>query len=236
MEAFADRYTVVAWNVPGYAGSPPVSQLTFLVLAEALTLLLDTLPNKRIHLVGHSMGGMVAQEFLRTRADRITSVVLYATSPGLAQPETPEAAVAAKARAEEFMRRRIGPIDAGMTMRQMAESMLDQLLTAHAPQSAKTAAIESVSAVPPEVYRDAMRCILSFDGTKIVPLIDKPTLAIAGAQDVTIPPAAVEAMARQIRGARCVTIPNVGHLANIEDPPAFNRVLLDFLETVSRSG
>jgi 3-oxoadipate enol-lactonase len=232
LEAFAPRWTVVAWNMPGYGGSPPVPEMTFPVLADALEALLDTLPGKRIHLVGHSMGGMVAQEFLRHRAHRIASVCLYATSPGLAQPETPEAPEAAKARAREFMERRIGPIDRGKTMRDMAEGLLDQLLAPNAPQSARMAAIESVSAVPPAVYRDAMRCILSFDGTAIVPKIDRPTLVIAGGEDRTMAPGIVEAMARQIRAARFVTIPGVGHLANLEDPPAFNRVLSEFLATV----
>lgn len=232
LDAFADRYTVVAWNMPGYGGSPPVAKLTFPVLATALAELLATLPGKRIHLVGHSMGGMVTQEFLRDHANRITSVCLYATSPGLAQPETPEAARAAEERARVFMERRIGPLDRGMTMREMAESMLDQILAPGAPQSARIAAIESISYVPPEVYRDAMRCILSFDGTAIVPKIARPTLVLAGGEDRTMTPEAVEAMARQIKGARYEVIPGVGHLANLEDPPAFNRVLSEFLATV----
>jgi 3-oxoadipate enol-lactonase len=232
LDAFADRYTVIAWNMPGYGGSPSVPELTFPILADALEKLLDTLPNERVHLVGHSMGGMVAQEFLRDRADRITSVCLYATSPGLARPETPEAAEVAKVRAREFMERRIGPIDRGMSMREMAISLLGQLLAPDAPESARQAAIESISSVPPPVYRDAMRCILSFDGTKIVPEIDKPTLVIAGGVDRTMTPAVVEAMARQVMGARYEVIPGVGHLANLENPPAFNRVLSDFLATV----
>jgi 3-oxoadipate enol-lactonase len=232
LDAFSDRYTTLAWNMPGYGGSPPVPELTFPVLADALEALLDTLPNKRIHLVGHSMGGMVVQEFLRNRADRITSICLYATSPGLAQPETPEAKEAARARAQEFMELRVGPIDRGMTMREMAISLLDQLLAPGALQSAKDAAVESVSSVPPDVYRDAMRCILSFDGTAIVPKIDKPTLVLAGGADRVMTPEVVEAMARQIKGARLEVIPNVGHLANLENPPAFDRVLSEFLATI----
>ncbi|HEX4077769.1 MAG TPA: alpha/beta hydrolase [Rhizomicrobium sp.] len=232
LDFFAGRYAVVAWNMPGYGGSPPMPEMTFPALADALESLLDTLPNKRIHLVGHSMGGMVAQEFLRSRARRVTSVCLYATSPGLAQPETPEAVQAAEARAREFMERRIGPLDRGRTMRDMAESVLGQLLAPDAPNSARAAAIESISSVPPDVYRDAMRCILSFDGTAIVPKIDRPTLVIAGGEDRTMTPAVVDAMARQIPGAHYEVIPRVGHLANLEDPPAFNRVLSEFLASV----
>jgi pimeloyl-ACP methyl ester carboxylesterase len=233
LEAFSSRYKVIAWNMPGYGGSSPLPQLTFPALADALETLLDTLSAKRIHLVGHSMGGMVAQEFLRHGASRLASVCLYATNPGIVRPEAPEAAEAARARSEEFFRRRIGPIDAGMTMRDMARSLLDQLLAPGAAESARLAAIESVSAVPPDVYRDAMRAFLSFDGTDVIPNIQIPTLVIAGCEDRTMPPPVVEAMAQRIPGARFVAIPGVGHLANLEDPPAFNRVLKDFLASVS---
>lgn len=229
LDAFADRFTVVAWNMPGYGGSPPVPELTFPVLADALAMLLDTFPRRPVHLVGHSMGGMVAQEFVRARAHRLASLCLYATSPGLARPETPEAARAAEARAQEFMERRIGPIDRGKTMSDMAESLLCQLLAPGAPQWVRTAAIESIGSVPPDVYRDAMRCILSFDGTAIVPNIGLPTLVIAGGEDRTMTPAVVQAMARQIRNASFETIPGVGHLANLENPSAFDRVLSEFL-------
>jgi 3-oxoadipate enol-lactonase len=160
------------------------------------------------------------------------SLCLYATSPGLARPETPEAAEAAEARAREFMERRIGPIDRGKSMQEMAESLLDQLLAPGAPDSARTAAIESISSVPPTVYRDAMRCILSFDGTAVVPEIDLPTLVVAGGEDRTMTPAIVQAMAQQIPKARFEIIPGVGHLANLEDPPAFNRVLSEFLTNI----
>jgi 3-oxoadipate enol-lactonase len=235
LEAFSSRYAVIAWNMPGYGSSMPLPRMTFPALADALAALLDSLPAKSVHLVGHSMGGMVGQEFLRNRAHRLASVCLYATNPGIARPDTPEAAEAARARAAEFFRRRVGPIDAGMSMRAMAEMLLDQLLTANAPQSAREAAIESVSAVTPDVYRDAMRAFLSFDGTDVVPNIRIPTLVIAGGEDRTMPVTVVGAMARQIPGARLEVIPGVGHLANLEDPAAFNRALADFLASVSQA-
>jgi 3-oxoadipate enol-lactonase len=232
LDEFSSRLRVVAWNMPGYGGSRSLPDLTFPALADALEALLDAISVARVHLVGHSMGGMVVQEFLRRRAHRITSVCLYSTNPGIARPETPEAAEAAEARAREFMKRRIGPLDEGHTMRDMAETLLDQLLAPAAPQSARNAAIESVSSVPPEIYRKAMRSFLSFDGTDVVPKIDRPTLVIAGALDRTMPPSVCEAMAQQIAGARYVVIPGVGHLANLENPPGFNRALGNFLATV----
>lgn len=85
---------------------------------------------------------------------------------------------------------------------------------------------------PPCVYRDAMRCILSFDGAAIIPNIDRPALVIAGGEDRTMAPAVVEAMAQRIPGARFEIIPGVGHLANLENPGAFNRILSEFLDTI----
>src|SRR5438105_6615651 len=161
LQPFADKYNVIAWNMPGYGGSARLPQMTFPALADALEGLLDALAAKRVHLVGHSMGGMVAQEFLRQRASRLASVCLYATNPGIARPETPEAREVARARADEFVRRRLGPIDAGMTMREMAQMLLEQLLAPNASRSARIAAVASVSAVPSDVYRQAMRCFLS---------------------------------------------------------------------------
>jgi len=110
-------------------------------LADALETLLDTLPGRRIHLVGHSMGGMVAQEFLRRRAHRASSICLYCKRvPAWPSPRRPEALQEARERAREFMVRRIGPLDAGKTMRDMAESLLDQLLSLRAPEAARAAA------------------------------------------------------------------------------------------------
>jgi pimeloyl-ACP methyl ester carboxylesterase len=235
LEAFSSRYRVIAWYMPGYGRSTPLPEITFPALAEALAALLDALNAERVHLVGHSMGGMVAQEFLRHRTSRLASVCLYATNPGIARPETPEAAGAARLRAEEFFRRRVGPIDAGLSMRDMAKELLDQLLAPHAPESARIAAVESVSALPPDVYRAAMRAFLSFDGTDVVPNIRLPTLVVAGGEDRTMPPAVVAAMARQIPNARFEVIPGVGHLANLEDAAAFNRVLANFLSSVSQA-
>jgi 3-oxoadipate enol-lactonase len=122
-----------------------------------------------------------------------------------------------------------------LSMRDMAQTLLDRLLTPSAPESARIAALESVSAVPPDVYRQAMRIFLTFDGTDVVPSIKLPTLVIAGGEDRTMPPPVVEAMSRQIPGARFEVIPGVGHLANLENPAAFNRALADFLSSVSRA-
>src|SRR5262249_11910559 len=58
------RYRAIAWDMPGYGGSAPLPETTFCALANALARLLDTLDVAAAHLVGHSMGGMVALEMM----------------------------------------------------------------------------------------------------------------------------------------------------------------------------
>ncbi|MNL89717.1 3-oxoadipate enol-lactonase 2 [compost metagenome] len=60
-----------------------------------------------------------------------------------------------------------------------------------------------------------------------------PTLVIVGEQDPTTPPAEAEAMAKAIPGARLVVIPGAGHLANLEQPDAFNAAVREFMATFS---
>ena len=71
---FGKHFQAVAWNMPGYGGSPPLSEMNFPDLAASLASLLDTFSAEKFHLVGHSMGGMVAQEFLLQQSQRVSSL------------------------------------------------------------------------------------------------------------------------------------------------------------------
>ena len=59
-----------------------------------------------------------------------------------------------------------------------------------------------------------------------------PTLVVCGAEDLITPVAESEAIARAIPGSRREVIPSAGHLANLENPEAYNPVLLDFLSRI----
>lgn len=65
--------------------------------------------------------------------------------------------------------------------------------------------------------------------------IQAPTLVIVGARDNADFQAQSEALATRIPGARKVVLPGVGHMSNMEDPPAFNRIVLGFLAEVGVS-
>jgi pimeloyl-ACP methyl ester carboxylesterase len=60
--------------------------------------------------------------------------------------------------------------------------------------------------------------------------LDVPALVVGAALDLAIPPAHSEALAAGLPDAELHIIPAAGHMANLEQPAAFNRVLMDFLK------
>ena len=83
--------------------------------------------------------------------------------------------------------------------------------------------------VPPDVYDATMRCLVTFDGRDALHRIGVPTLVLAGEKDTNAPVGMMGRMAAKITGSEFVYLPEAGHLANIEVPDAFNRVVLDFI-------
>src|SRR6266513_1065249 len=68
------------------------------------------------------------------------------------------------------------------------------------------------------------------DSGPLLSSIRCPTLVAVGEEDTVTPRSAAEAMHRAIAGSELVTIPQAGHLANLEQPAAFNAALARFLE------
>ena len=72
---------VIAWNMPGYGGSDPLMQMDFAALSGAVVALLDALGIATVHLVGQSIGGMIAQEVAIRSSDRVASLGLIMQQP-----------------------------------------------------------------------------------------------------------------------------------------------------------
>jgi 3-oxoadipate enol-lactonase len=225
IEAFSESNRAIAWNMPGYGGSAPLPEMTFPGLAEALLRLLDRLEVERAHLVGHSMGGMVAQEFAATWPDRLRSLALVATSAAFGPADGDWQ--------RDFLASRLGPLERGRSMADLAPGIVAGLVGEAPDPTGIAQAIHSMAAVPEATYRTALQCLLTFDRRDVLGRIDVPTLLLAGERDQTAPPAVMERMAARIPQARCLVLPRAGHLANLEQPVLFNRALGDFLAGVA---
>ena len=217
-------FSHIAWDMPGYGDSAALPEMTFPALARSAVRLLDELRVERAHIVGHSMGGMVAQEIAATHQERLASLVLSATSPAFGKPDGDWQ--------REFLAARLKPLDEGKTPADLAPKVVDALMSPDADGVARAAAVASMSRISPDAYRAALTCLVGFDRREALGDIRVPTLCLAGEHDTTAPPKVVARMADAVPGAEYVLLPGVGHLANLEDPEAFNAALAGFISSV----
>lgn len=214
-------YACTAWDQPGYGGVPPVEPYSLEKIADAL---LERLPAGKSILVGHSMGGFVAQAAWTRFPERIAGLVLCFTSAAFG---------GGGEFARQFIAQRIGPLDEGRTMAQIAAQLMPTMRGAKSDPAGLALAERIMAGIPPDTYRKAVHMLTTFDLRAALPTISVPTLLVAGSDDRTAPPAVMERMAQKIPGAEYVLLEGCGHLGPMDQPDAFNRVVETFLKKKS---
>ncbi len=221
----AGAWRALAWDMPGYGASPPIAPLTFEALAQAVIAVLEAERAGKAVLVGHSLGGMIAQETAARFPQRVSGLVLFATSAAFGGKDDKFK--------NEFLAQRLAPLDAGKSMPEIAEELTKGLFGPNPPQTVRRRAISSMAAIPAEAYRAALRCIVTFNRIDDLARIACPTLVLAAEHDTLAQPRTMERMATRIPGAVYRCIPGAGHLANFEQPASFAAVLDAFLASLA---
>jgi 3-oxoadipate enol-lactonase len=221
-EALTATHTVVRFDARGFGRSPAGDGLlTMERIADDGSRLLDHLGFGQAIVAGCSMGGYAAFAMLRRHGARLSGLVLQDTR---AEADTPESRQKRALLAERVVKE--GAVAA-------ADAFLPKLLgetTRRARPDLVARVRERILTTSPRGIADALAGLAArADSTATLREIRVPTLVVCGAEDVLAPPADSEAMAGAIAGARLAIIPEAGHLANLENPGAFNAVLLDFL-------
>ena len=213
---FAGRgYPSHAWDQPGYGHSASVEPYDLERISASLARLIESLGNEPVVLVGHSMGGLIAQETYIRHPGLVKALVLCFTSPAFAGGGSDFT--------KQFIAARLGPLDEGKSMAEIAAQLIPTM------GSNSKLAEQVMAGVPPETYRKAVRLLTTFDRRKELADIKVPTLVIAGSDDQTAPPAMMERMAQKIPGAEYVLLEGCGHLGPMDQPDAFNAALWSFL-------
>lgn len=224
----AAGFRAAAWDARGYGDSDDYDgALNFADFAADLGRVLDHFDVPAAHLVGLSMGGLIAQDFYRRHPARVLTLTLADTRN-----------VVQRHANSDFLRTRQAPLLAGKTPAEIAPALAKTIVGPKASPAALARLVESLSALRTESYLKAITATTLMGETApfdalgaVVDLatVAVPTLVICGADDTVTPLQMSEQIARGIPGARLAVIPDAGHLTNIEAPDAFNAALLGFL-------
>ena len=227
--ALAARYHVIAFDNRGAGRSAqPEGPYTMRQMAADAAGVLDQCGITSAHIIGASMGGMIAQEFALQYPGRVRTLVLACTTPGGPHSAGYEEMKAASAELWE-----VEDLAAAMTPERMQQNMLElftpEFIANPGPGFAQFAG--AALQYPPTLtgMRGQMRAILDHDTYDRLPRITAPTLVIAGDADPLVLPENSRILAARIPGAELRLFPGLRHGFTAEKPEEANAAILDFL-------
>ena len=219
------RYRLVSLDWRGFGESDVAGEIsTMETLAGDVIALMDHLGIEQAVLCGLSMGGYVAFACWRQYAQRIGGLILADTRPAADPPD------------RQANRENVARIAETQGTEAIADLQLPNLISDYTRQhdpSVETRVRQMINtATPPGIAAASRGMARRADSGDLLSGISRPTLVIVGEQDVLIPPSEVQAYAGRISGAQFVSIPNAGHLSNLEQPDMFLAIISSFLRSL----
>ncbi len=236
---FARRYRTIAFDNRGVGRSgKPAGPYSIHQMADDAAGLLAQLGIARTHVVGVSMGGMIAQELALRHPERVRSLVLGCTYP------EPDADVERQRQfsltqfggsvsASGEMKIDLSTLDPMMFFQHLLPTVFNQEFIER--DLAKllplfTGALEYGFSL--EAILGQVEAVMGHKTTDRLHQIAVPTLVITGDADRLVPPANSDILAKHIPKAKLVKIAGGSHGFNFETPDLFNREVLEFLARV----
>jgi len=218
-EQLAPRFSVVSMDFRGHGGSAPVrGEVELTDLAEDAAALLRALGLAPAHVVGLSMGGMVAQYLAIRHPDLVRSLVLLGTASTL--PD--------EARKQMVARGEVARRDG---MRAVLEATIERWFTPAARSSELVKRCEKrLLENDVESWAACWRAISRLDTLSLLKRIKAPALVVTGDKDLSTPPAAARVIADNIPGAAMTLIEGAPHMGPYEFPEAYLAPVVAFLQ------
>lgn len=211
----------------GQSAKPPGPYSAQLLAADAVGLL-DELGLQRAHVMGHSMGGFIAQALALDYPERVDRLILSATNFGGPRhvPITPEAmAVLTDVSGDPIERLRRGIVVSGAAgFAEKNPEFIEYWVNYRVQHPIDPAGYQSQLAIGLSLIPEAA----AFEGR--LGNVQAPTLVLFGAQDKVVPPGNADLLAARIAGARVVILPDAGHFFPFETPDAAVAAVVGFLK------
>jgi aminoacrylate hydrolase len=220
--AFSQRHHVIVHDHRG-TGQSSRSDIRYSVdqMTDDLLRVMDHLTIEKAHLVGHSTGGAIGQTLAAKHADRLKSLVIYASWT----------------KADPFFRRVFEARRALLTASGAAAYVRSTPVFLYPDWwvNENVGVLEErektvIPNFPPaEIVASRIDAIVDFDRTSDLPGIKTPTLVICAKDDILTPPYFTDELARLIPGAERVILERGGHCASETCTEAFNDAVLRFI-------
>ncbi len=221
LEHFGTSRRAIAMDYPGYGESDPAADADRDDLAAAILSAMDALNIAQAHICGLSLGGVIAIAMHAAAPERCASLMLAGTFA--VHPDG------------EGIYQRSLEASRTMGMRALAEARVDMLLGNGATPELRAEVVETMAAIDPQAYRIGAAAVWLADQRGRAAAVRAPTLVVCGSEDRITAPELSEELTELVPGARLELIADAGHLANAEQPAAFNSAIDRFLAEVERN-
>ncbi|MET0699227.1 MAG: 4-carboxymuconolactone decarboxylase [Mycobacterium sp.] len=203
----ADRFRVVAWELPGHGGAPAATSFTIADLAAGVLALVDQLsPGAGFHYAGDSVGGCVGLQLLLDAPQRVSATTLLCTGAAIGTPTDWQT------RADTVRSSGTEALLAATPQRWFAPGFPDR------EPDISAALLAALRDADDHSYAAVCGALAEFDVTARLSEITAPVLCIAGADDVPTPPESLQRIATGVKDGRVMVLDSVGHLAPAEAP------------------
>lgn len=216
---FALRYQTIAFDLRGHGRSQkPPGPYSMSLFAKDTAELIKSLGIAPVHVVGISLGGMIAFQLAVDHPELIRSLVIVNSGPEVVVRTMRD-------RWNVFLRFAIVRL---LGMRKMGEVLSKKLFPKEAQADIQKLFVERWAENDTRAYLDTLSAIVGWSVTDQIHKINVPTLVIAADGDYT-PVSVKEAFVARMPNAKLTVVPNSRHATPVDSPVMFNETVMSFL-------
>ena len=202
-----------------------IGDVTIETMAADVIGLMDALNINQAHILGHSMGGMIAQELALKFPERIKKLVLCSTSCGGSKAELPSVET----------QRLFAKLSAKEHTRDLIEEVMPHIFSKkfmdENPEFMKRK-VDDILIIPtgPTTFKAQMGAWMRYSSCRKLKIINLPTLIIHGKQDILVPPRNGDLLSEKLPSAEISWFDSSAHMIHSEESDKFIKVLLKFIK------